>query len=70
MMSALLILVLFLVLVGVGLWALGQFPAIDPTIKKVIKVLVVVIVVVVVVLFLFHYVLGVDLPGGRGGLLR
>lgn len=69
MLSALLILVLVLVLVGVGMWALGQFP-IDPTILKVIRVLVIVVVAVIAVLFVFHYVLGVDLGGRHGGLLR
>jgi hypothetical protein len=38
-------LLLVLVVVGVLLWALSQFPAIDPTIKKVIYVVVIVVVV-------------------------
>jgi len=39
-------LVLVLVVVGVLLWALQQFPAIDANIKKVIYVLVIVVVVI------------------------
>jgi len=50
----LLSLVAILLVVGVLLWALNQFPAIDPTIKKIIYV----VVVVVVVLWLAGSLLG------------
>jgi len=38
-------LVLVLIVVGVLLWALSQFPAIDPTIKRIIQVVVIVALV-------------------------
>lgn len=41
----LLTLIITLVVVGVLLWALQQFPAIDPTIKRIIYVVVIVAVV-------------------------
>ena len=41
-------LIVVLVVVGVLLWAIQQFPAIDPTIKQIIRVLVVVFAVLYV----------------------
>jgi phage shock protein PspC (stress-responsive transcriptional regulator) len=46
-------LVLVLVLLGVALWALGQFPAIDPTIVKIIRVVIIVVAVFVALFFLY-----------------
>lgn len=57
MPAGLLYLVLVLVLCGVALWALTQFP-IDATIMKLIRVLIIVIAVVYVIYFLFGLVGG------------
>lgn len=55
----LLTLIITLVVVGVLLWALQQFPAIDPTIKRIIYV----VVIVAVVLWVAASILG---HGDRG----
>ncbi len=47
-------LILVLVLLGVALWALGQFPTLDPTIAKLIRIVIVVVASVLVVYFLFE----------------
>lgn len=50
-----------LIVVGVGLWAVEQFPM-DETIRRIVRVLVIVLVVLYLVNFLFG---GPTLPGLR-----
>ena len=49
-------LVVTLIVVGVILWAIEQFPAIDPTLKNVIRVLIIVFVVIWLLYALVGYV--------------
>ena len=46
MIPFLLQLIVVLLIAGVLLWALTQFPAIDPTIKQIVKVIIIVIVAI------------------------
>ena len=50
------------IIAGVVLWALNSFPAIDPTMKQIARVLIIVLVVVMVLYFLF----GLFAGGGIG----
>jgi len=45
-----------ILIAGVLLWGLNQFPAIDATIKQVVKVLVIVVVCIIVIWFLYGIV--------------
>lgn len=48
--------VFILLIVGVMLWALSAFPAIDPTIKSIIKVVIIVLAVIWTLTIVFgHY---------------
>jgi hypothetical protein len=59
--AALIQIIICLVIVGVILWALGQFP-IDPTISRIIRV----VIIVVVVIWLLYILMG--LAGGGPAL--
>lgn len=59
-MLSLLHVVLALVVVGILLWALGQFP-VDPTIAKLVRVL----VIVCAAFYALHALFGFNVPGLR-----
>lgn len=67
MLGLLLQIVLVLVIVGIVLWAITQFP-IDPTIARVIRVVVIVVVAIWLVYILFGLAGGVSLGHTRGVL--
>jgi hypothetical protein len=46
------------IIAGVCLWALNAFPAIDPTMKQIARVLIILFVVILVLYFLFSMVGG------------
>lgn len=50
--------VVILVLLALGLWVLSQFPALDPTIVKVIRVLVIVFAVLIALNALLVWIWG------------
>ena len=50
------------IIAGVVLWALNSFPAIDPTMKQIARILIILLVVVMVLYFLF----GLFAGGGIG----
>lgn len=49
------------IVAGVVLWVLNSFPAIDPTMKQIARILIILVVVIMVLYFLFSLV-------GGGGL--
>lgn len=53
-------LIVVLFFVGLGLWVLGQFPALDATIAKFIRIVLIVVACVAV----FYWVVGL-LPGSQ-----
>ena len=55
MIELLITLILFLVIVGVLLWALENLPFIDPAMKQIVRVVVIVIVVIAMCLWLMDY---------------
>ncbi len=55
-------LIVVLLVVGVVLWAISAFPAIDPTMKQIIRVIVILVAVL--------YVINVFFPGVYGVRLR
>jgi len=55
------------IIAGVVLWALNSFPAIDPTMKQIARILIILLVVVMVLYFLFGLFagggIGMHMPG-------
>ena len=47
-----------IIIAGVLLWALNAFPAIDPTMKQIARVLIILFVVLTVLYFLFNLFAG------------
>lgn len=50
------------IIAGVILWALNAFPAIDPTMKQIARILIILVVVILVLYFLFGLVAGGGMP--------
>lgn len=54
------------IIAGVLLWALNAFPAIDPTMKQIARVLIILVVVIMVLYFLFGMFAGGGFHGFAG----
>ena len=60
--AGLLSIVFVLLIIGVALWVLGQFPGVDESIKRIIRVLIIAVVAIWLIYWLFGLVGGGAFP--------